>query len=180
MKWWTHGVSLKCYPRDLSSSFTKYRIIHCYHQRRIRWQIGKYLSPDNRKQFLDITSLLTKEPIVRCPVIKLLTARHNQPRNSTPSQTDQCIQRKRFPLVPGARLGEGFACFLPEALEGIEEARRRFFLSTDVGGAVRRRTSCARSSMSHSTTSPRSNLMACATAEGKWTNHCLLFGLLIH
>jgi len=49
-----------------------------------------------------------------------------------------------------------------------------FFLSADAGGSVRLSTSCDLSSTIHSTTSPRWNSMAWATALGKLMYHCSL------
>jgi len=52
-------------------------------------------------------------------------------------------------------------------------------LSLRAGASGRCKTSISLSSMNHSTTSPRPNSMAWATAEGKLMYHCSLFCRLI-
>ena len=63
--------------------------------------------------------------------------------------------------------------------EPADDLRLSYFFSFEAGGSLLFSTSVALSSTNHSTTSARSNSMACATAAGRLIYHCSLFFLLM-
>src|SRR5690606_2573003 len=97
-----------------------------------------------------------------------------------PTKTDQLSEHVGSHAGPAAILPGCRTTVRNQSFNFAEESRVFFFTSTGEGGQPGRcRIRLALSSTIHSTTSPRSNSMACATAEGKLMYHWTLFLRLI-
>ena len=102
---------------------------------------------------------LGKQPVGRCPILKLQAASGQQAGDGSASQTQQRTQREGLRPLVDSLLGAAGLALAPELLEAVEEERRVFF-RTGGGAWGRRSASRDLSSMSHSTVSPRENSMA--------------------
>src|SRR5579872_5456475 len=125
----------------------------------LRGQLGQHGVAHDGEDMVDGETLLTKDPVSGGPVLELAPGGGQQPSHGVTAQAQEAAQGEGLRAVSDAVLSERGGAFLPELLEGGEDAGRVFF-RTEGGGLRRRRASKLLSSTDHSTVSPREKSMA--------------------
>src|SRR5260370_6765152 len=159
--------------RDVASALAKQRVIEQGHDRAGRGQRVQHAAERDAPQSIPVQTLAFKQTIRGRPVAELLPRSAKQAGQRVTAQTGQGGKAQGARPLESALLREGRTSLLEQHIPTGHYALPRLVFFCAAAGALRRRRSKrVLSSTIHSTTSPRLNSMAWATAEGKLMYHC--------